>query len=85
MNMHITPKLREALHALQQAGGRLTRCRGGWHDATHPGAVVTMRTANVLANAGLAAFDSDWIPSLLELTPRGRLAAETLPVRRAAA
>lgn len=45
----------------------------------------TAKRYNVLANAGLAAFDSDWIPSLLEITPRGRIAAEALPVRRAAA
>lgn len=85
MDIHITPKLREALHSLQQAGDALTRCRGGWHDKARPGVIVTMRTANVLVNAGLAAFDSDWIPSLLELTPRGRIAADALPAARAAA
>lgn len=72
-----TPKLQQALLlAFTATNHTLNRCRGGWFDRSHNAApqaadVVTTRTANALADMGLAAYDDAQLPSALTLTAHG--------------
>lgn len=83
--MPTMPKSREALQAALRAPDHtLTRCCGGFFDASKAGTpharatIVTRRTANDLHNAMLAEFNDRDVPSALTLTARGVAEARAL-------
>lgn len=71
--MHMTPKIADALQALQAAPHhRLGRCQKGFgkiHGSLAP--TITRRTGNQLVNAGLADYNDRLIPSAITLTAKG--------------
>ena len=87
----LTPKLHAGVQLAHAAKDHtLNRCRGGWYDRSHNAApqgaeVVTTRTANALADMGLAEFDDDTLPSRLTLTDAGIAEAARAQPQRAAA
>ena len=86
--MQITPKLGEALQlAVSASSCTLTRCGRGFHDSrtrldtSSPYGIVTRRTANQLANAGLATYNDRTVPSAITLTAKGVEQARACDIR----
>lgn len=82
--MQTTPQKAAALSVLLAAPDHaLTRIRGGFRPADSDAAIVTVRTARALDDAGLVEFDDPLCPSQIRLTPHGLAAAEQLATAKA--